>query len=390
MLPISAQENSLAPFYLQAALILAAAAEVDMMRLGSFVLAVALAAAAIVLFWPAGPAYGGEQVIAPAYTVLPPISHDNLTVFPVVASSARGGNLFLTLDEGLASGQVTVGEAGAVRPLVRGPHPHPVPQSYGDVNRLVLINNSDRPLLLLAGEIVTGGKQDRVIAADRIVAPHSDPVDLGVFCVDPGRWTGQAKFGSTAVQMAQPTVRKQAMAAKDQQRVWDSVRSAQESVAVAAGAPAAATGTTSYARVMQNEAVQSKVDSVAAPVQRSYEGLPRELRARNAVGVVVSVNGRIVWADIFSGPELLEKYWPKLVRSYATEALTSGAWIAKPPSRAAAQSFINNLSGSHQEIEIEPGLYRHTEITGPGFRAFTLSSLLPKTGYDVHISKMAE
>jgi len=31
------------------------------------------------------------------------------------------------------------------------------------VNRLVLVNNSKRPLLLLAGEIVTGGKQDRVI-----------------------------------------------------------------------------------------------------------------------------------------------------------------------------------------------------------------------------------
>lgn len=179
-----------------------------MKRLGFFLLVTALAAA-MLLLRPAQPAYGGEQGMARAYTVLPPISHDNLTVFPVVASVAHDSGLFLTLDEGLASGQVTVGEAGSVRPLVRGPHTRPLPpQSYGDVNRLVLVNNSDRPLLLLAGEIVTGGKQDRVIAADRIVAPHSDFVDLGVFCVEPGRWTGQSKFGSTAVQMAQPTVRK--------------------------------------------------------------------------------------------------------------------------------------------------------------------------------------
>jgi len=37
------------------------------------------------------------------------------------------------------------------------------------VNQLVLINRSKRPLLLLAGELVSGGKQDRVIGKDRIV-----------------------------------------------------------------------------------------------------------------------------------------------------------------------------------------------------------------------------
>ena len=57
-----------------------------------------------------------------------------------------------------------------------------------EVNQLVLVNNSKRPLLLLAGEIVTGGKQDRVIGKDRIVPAESDPVDLSVFCVEPGRW----------------------------------------------------------------------------------------------------------------------------------------------------------------------------------------------------------
>ena len=63
----------------------------------------------------------------------------------------------------------------------------------------VLVNNSKRPLLLLAGEIVTGGKQDRVIAKDRIVPAGGDPVDLSVFCIEPGRWTESSeKFGATA------------------------------------------------------------------------------------------------------------------------------------------------------------------------------------------------
>src|SRR3954451_13789348 len=86
--------------------------------------------------------------------VLPPISHGNLTIFPVVGGGANDYAHLLTLDEGLRSGTVTVTETGAVRPLLRG---HARAQSsQGEVNHLVLINDSDRPLLLLAGEIVTG------------------------------------------------------------------------------------------------------------------------------------------------------------------------------------------------------------------------------------------
>ena len=75
----------------------------------------------------------------------------------------------------------------------------------------------------LAGEIVTGGKQDRVIAKDRIVPASGDPVDLGVFCIEPGRWTeDSATFGASAKApagsfMVQPNVREKAMVAKDLQ-----------------------------------------------------------------------------------------------------------------------------------------------------------------------------
>src|SRR5271163_3525444 len=94
--------------------------------------------------------------------------------------------------------------------------------------------------------------------------------------------------------------------------------------------PAAAAevhSTTSYARVMDNKEVQQKVDSVAEPVQRNYESVIRQLRDKNAVGVVVAVNGEIVWADIFASTDLLQRYWPKLVRSYAAEAVvTNTKW----------------------------------------------------------------
>ena len=338
---------------------------------------------------------------APRFKVLPPISHGSLTVYPVVAAGARDTSGFLTLDEGLRSGAVVVTEAGRLPMMVR--RPRPMPQYRGaEVNKLVLLNNSDRPLVLLAGEIVTGGKQDRVIGKDRIVPAHSDPVDLDVFCVEPGRWTGVSDgFKSMDAQMAQPSVRRQAMGKRDQQAVWDSVRSsAAETVRVmsapsstasgaAGGVPAELRSTTSYARVMGNQAVQQEVDKIAAPVTREYQSLMGELRARNAVGVVAAVRGQIVWADIFASPSLLERYWPKLARSYAAEAMTARVAITKSDV-SAAQAFVDEMGGRREISETEPGVFRQTEITGEGYRVFELTSLLPKTGFEVHLAKMAQ
>lgn len=345
------------------------------------------------LSWTPTPAEAGQPPMASGYKVLEPITQGNLTIYPVVAASTHDTREFLTLDEGLRSGQVEVTEAGRVRPLVRRGGAQYLPSS-DQVNNLVLVNNSDQPLILLAGEIVTGGKQDRVVGKDRIIPAHSDPVDLGVFCVEPGRWVarsgGSSKFDAQSAPMAQPSVRKRAMSDKDQQKVWAEVAKSREGMAAAA--PAAAPelgGTSSYAQAVDNAEVKRRVDSVAVPLERSYQGLIRELRARNAVGVVAAVNGEIVWADLFASPQLLEKYWPKLVRSYAAEALTTPAERGRP-SVYAAQAFLDDLSGNREVVESEPGVFRHTEVVGRGFRVFELASLLPKTGFDVHISKMTE
>src|SRR5207249_9399479 len=107
----------------------------------------------------------GEVSAGAGYQVLAPIRHGNLTIFPVVTANAHDTREFLTLDEGLRSGEVIVTESGHVAPLVRPRRSHPVwEESHrndgAEVNRLVLVNNAKKPLLLLAGEIVTGGKQD--------------------------------------------------------------------------------------------------------------------------------------------------------------------------------------------------------------------------------------
>jgi hypothetical protein len=51
---------------------------------------------------------------------------------------------------------------------------------------------------------------------------------------------------------------------------------------------------------------------------------------------------------------------------------------------------VETWQATHEVIDSEPGLYRQREITGKRFRAFELTSLLPKKDFDVHLSKMAE
>lgn len=356
-------------------------------------LAVGLMAVSVALLAVfARPHAGHAGQAEPSFKVLAPITRGNLTIFPVVADRTHDTKNFITLDEGVRSGDVVVSEQGSVRPLIRR-HGDSIPQSDGaQVNRLVLVNNSERPLILLAGEIVTGGKQDRVVGKDRIVPPKSDPIDLGVFCVEPERWVAtKSSFGSFHAQMAQPSVRRSAMADKDQGKVWAGVRSASAGLAAAAPAPVQQelSQTSSYADVVGNAAIKNRVDEVAAPIEESYLGLIRELRDRNAVGVVVAVNGRIIWADLFASTSLLEKYWPKLVRSYAAEALTEGKNSGQADSRS-AQAYLESFGARHESEESEPGIFRRTELTGDGFTAFTLTSLLPGTGFDLHIAKMED
>lgn len=321
-----------------------------------------------------------------AYEVLPPIVRGNLAIYPVLAAHPSDASLFLTLDEGVRSGQVTVTEAGGERGLVRPGQPIP-PRTGAEVNRLVLYNNSPRPLLLLAGEIVTGGKQDRVIGADRIVPPDAGPIDLSVFCVEPGRWVASSSsFGSMGVQMAQPSVRSSAMAERSQTQVWANVRSS--SAKVAAMLPPveadAIGGTTSYAKVFSSAPVSK---AVAQYGRENDQSILRELRAKGAVGVVVAVNGRVQWADIFASSDLLAKYWTKLMHSYIAEAITSPGNSAAPERREAEQ-FIHTLNGGREVVETEADVFRRADITGEGYRVFELTSLLPKTGFVVHVTKM--
>ena len=339
------------------------------------------------------------------YKILAPITHGDLTIFPVVSGKSHDTSDFITLDEGIRSGDVVVTEVGNLHSTMRRRPPYQTrPYQGAEVNRLVLVNNSKHPLILLAGEVVTGGKQDRVVGKDRIVPAESDPVDLTVFCVEHGRWIeSSTKFDTHASVMLQPSVRMKAMADKDQQKVWDEVANSRKNMSgVMLNAPSAGLSTvevtsaqaqiestSSYAKARENKAVQKQVESITEPMQKSYESVIKQLRNQNAVGVVVAVKGHIVWADMFASSALLAKYWPKLLDSYATEALTMPGAHGETSIKE-AEKFLQDWQARHEVVDSEPGLYRQRELVGDKFKAFQLTSLLAKEAFDVHLSKMAD
>jgi len=326
------------------------------------------------------------------WRVLEPVRYEHLSVFPVVAREGIDTSAFLTLDEGLASGQVVVAEQGGeIIRRTRDGRSVRVPQGGASVNQLVLINRSGKPLVLLAGEVVTGGKQDRVIAKDRIVPPGADPLPLDVFCVEHGRWSAGSNFAAAKL-MVHPSVREKAAVEQKQDEVWAAVSrgSTHQSVATASADAApqisgrtlartveAEAPTQSYGKIYQSSRIGQSVEAFAAEVERRFARATQELKGERVIGVVIAYGGEVAWADVFASGPLFENYWPKLLRSYVVEAL------ARPPlqERATlddAREFLEPLKGRTTE-ESEPGVYRWRQTTEGRYAEIALDSLAPKT-----------
>jgi ARG/rhodanese/phosphatase superfamily protein len=339
------------------------------------------------------------------WRLLDPVSYENITIFPVVSSSMQDTSPFLTLDEGLSSGEVIVSEQGAAGlARTRDGRPVAVPSynSGASVSQLVLINRSKRPLLLLAGELVSGGKQDRIIGKDRIVPVGSEPLPLDVFCVEHGRWTGASSQFIASKTIVHPSVREQAAVGQDQKEVWDAVRSGTKVKAAPAASPSAgsagtalsvaaaprittetidaaiagAAPTQAYAKIYEGGRVGASVDGFVEELKRRFDRATLGLKGERAVGVVVAYGGDVAWSDIFASGELFEHYWNKLLRSYAVEAM------ARPTYRETAaitdaREFLRNLNG-REVVESEPGVYRWRETTEGRLSLIELESISPK------------
>jgi hypothetical protein len=340
--------------------------------------------------------------VRPEWRLGSPITHKNLTVFPVRADDSTAGRDLITLDEGLRSGKVIITELGAdgrSRAINRRQI-----RDDAEVNRLALTNKSGKALLLIAGEIIIGGKQDRIVGHDCIIEASNTPVPLDVFCVEHGRWSGGSAFGrssgvgsgtgggvgrgsgggdgsgagigaltGTIAPMALPNVREKAQASKNQSEVWSAVA---ETVTVTA----TATETVNLTSVYEDRRVNTRLGSY----ERAFNG---KLAGANIVGVVVAVGDKIVSADVFASHSLFRAYWPKMLKSYALEAVSTQEAQAKRVDRDDAETFLARVQGD--STESRERVYRLAEYQSSAHASFELEDIR-KIPTLIHFNRVAK
>jgi hypothetical protein len=288
-----------------------------------------------------------------------PFENRNLAIYVVRGPSPADNRSYVTLDEALRAGTAVLRERGAASG-----------QDHAQVNELEIENKSDRWLFLQAGDVISGGKQDRTIAIDVALAPRSAPQPISAFCVEHGRWTaksgsGLAFQGNTAI-VGSGGLKRKIQGEKSQSGVWDEVAagSAKASVLVtgAAGRPASALSSTgTFNAIVENREIRSQ----RADYVNSL--LPRLEQSRDAIGLVVAVNGEIIAADIYGSRALFHQLARKLVESYALEALLArneAKAAAKPPGKDAALAFLADVSvASGKDESVTPEIHRTTRET---------------------------
>ena len=262
--------------------------------------------------------------------LLAPVSHDNLTIFPVITTAAKIPSTdYLVLDEGMKSKEVQVLEK----------------DSDGSVNELTIRNTSQKPLFLMAGEVVIGGKQDRIIGKNTIVAARATET-VPVFCVEHGRWNGRKAEFTSAGAMAHTELRKKANFS-DQSEVWSEVSSKNAKRKLE-------NGTDTYRGVAQSASVVKSIGGY----QKAFAGKLGKLTGRERqIGFVVALGGKVVAIETFGSPKLFKKFEQKLLRSYYVEALDGarspdGA-PAATPKPADVSSFARKAKAAKRQTVID-------------------------------------
>ncbi len=174
------------------------------------------------------------------------------------------------------------------------------------VPELIVENRGKIPVLLLAGEILLGGKQNRVLSEDILLPPLSGPRNIGVYCVEQGRWAaGRGKDFDAKGSFAAPALRSKLMEKADQGKVWAEVDKYSRSAA-------APSPTRSYQEVYEKPEVKEHLKDVERGID--YRAAP------GALGAAVFVGQTLAGLDLFLSSDLFGREWPKLLRAQALDA----------------------------------------------------------------------
>jgi hypothetical protein len=231
-----------------------------------------------------------------AVTMGIPIEHRGLAVTPLVGDDDPACH-YLTLDEALSAGVVTVKEVSP----------------YGSTNDVRVYNRADRPLLIVDGEELAGSVQNRVANLSVLVGNQRTAI-IPVSCVEAGRCDGDTFRFASAPRIQFASGRKERIA-----QVSRSLRSRDERQADQAAIWMAIQQKADCMRSVSDTGAMAAIyEQHATALDEYVEALGNVERWR---GAAFTVHGRIAGLELFDSTSTWRRLMPKIVRSYAIEAL---------------------------------------------------------------------
>jgi hypothetical protein len=231
--------------------------------------------------------------------------YGNLRLYPIRANDlffkAHGSlGKYITLEDALQKGKIEITETGTSN-------------DSGTVNELYIKNISKDTIMILAGEVVQGGKQDRMIAEDVMLHPAKARQKVKVYCVEHGRWQADTdgKHFKNYYSVSSNEVRKAGTVSKNQEEVWSKV-------ADATAKNGARTSTGTLAALKSSGTYTADLKKYTDYFQGVLLNEP------NVIGFVAVSGNQILGADMFATHTLFNDHYAGLINSYATEAITSG------------------------------------------------------------------
>ena len=204
-------------------------------------------------------------------------------------------------------------------------------EAGASVNTLTIENTSDEAIYIMAGDIVIGGKQDRVIAEDMIAMPNSGKIAVPVFCVEPGRWsprenptqnapiTNNEQDGIYAFtgyfNVASNSIRQTVKNEKDQGEVWAKVGDMRSRNNVQSG-------TSTYGDLASSKSFTNARDAYMTQFENLFDD------SNDIIGCIVVSGDKVLACDIFGTSDLFKKQYKVLLHSYVSDAITYGSKVS--------------------------------------------------------------
>lgn len=248
--------------------------------------------------------------LAEEFLVKQPVVHEHLAIYPVFRKNPVDLAEYLTLDEAQQSHLIVISE-----------------KPSASVPTVIIKNTGKKAIYIMAGEIIIGGKQDRMVSFD-VIVPAGKTVEVTVRCVEHGRWHGVSTEFKSGKAVGGKGVRT-ALQFKDQQDVWNEV-------AKACGELDITTTSGTYGAVLSDEEVEAR----SKPF---LDALNKGLSDRNIVGVIMAINGEVLCVDIFANHKFFAKVREKLLKAYVLDAICTEQKSGKIAGRTEILAFFEEL-----------------------------------------------